>query len=157
MEVVNREGGVDMAVDHIGGSYLARAFKCLRPEGTLVSTSSYAAALGRSGMLEAVGGLIRLLNTLIHVITSIKLNTGEATVSGTELGIYCMATIMDTVSKRREVVMPSVIRSGRPRPPPVNRIILSSCFNLLRYQCAFTYWLKCSKAEPVLSLWEPDT
>jgi NADPH:quinone reductase-like Zn-dependent oxidoreductase len=48
VEVVNREGGVDMVVDHIGGSHLARAFKCLRPEGTLVSTSSYAAALGRS-------------------------------------------------------------------------------------------------------------
>ncbi len=60
VEVVNREGGVDMVVDHIGGSHLARSFKCLRPEGTLVSTSSYAAALGLSGMLETMGGLIRL-------------------------------------------------------------------------------------------------
>lgn len=60
VEVVNREGGVDMVVDHIGGSHLARSFKCLRPDGTLVSTSSYAAAMGQSGMLESVGGLIRL-------------------------------------------------------------------------------------------------
>ena len=60
VEVVKREGGVDMVVDHIGGSHLARSFKCLRPEGTLVSTSSYAAALGRSGMLETLSGLIRL-------------------------------------------------------------------------------------------------
>ncbi len=60
VEVVNREGGVDMVIDHIGGSHLARSFKILRPEGTLVSTSSYAAALGRSGMLETVGGLICL-------------------------------------------------------------------------------------------------
>ncbi len=60
VEVVNREGGVDMAVDHIGGSHLARSFKCLRPGGTLVSTSSYAAALGQSGMADSVFGLIRL-------------------------------------------------------------------------------------------------
>ncbi|MCK4899765.1 MAG: zinc-binding dehydrogenase [Anaerolineales bacterium] len=60
VEVVNREGGVDMVVDHIGGSHLARSFKCLRPEGTLISTSSYAAALGQSGTLETLGGLIRL-------------------------------------------------------------------------------------------------
>jgi NADPH:quinone reductase-like Zn-dependent oxidoreductase len=60
VEVVNREGGVDMVVDHIGGSHLVRSFKCLRPEGTLVSTSSYAAALGQSGMLESLVGLIRL-------------------------------------------------------------------------------------------------
>jgi NADPH:quinone reductase-like Zn-dependent oxidoreductase len=60
VEVVNHEGGVDMVVDHIGGSHLARSFKCLRPDGTLVSTSSYAAAMGQSGMLESVGGLIRL-------------------------------------------------------------------------------------------------
>jgi NADPH:quinone reductase-like Zn-dependent oxidoreductase len=59
VELVNREGGVDLVVDHIGGSHLARSFKCLRPEGILVSTSSYAAALGQSGMLETVGGLIR--------------------------------------------------------------------------------------------------
>ena len=117
MEVVNREGGVDMAVDHIGGSYLARVFKCHRPEGALVNPSSYAAALGRSGTLETVGGLIRLLNTLIHAITSIKMNTGKTTVFGTELGISCMVTIIDTAPKRREVVMPSVIRSGRPGPP----------------------------------------
>lgn len=58
--VVNREGRVDMVVDHIGGSHLARSFKCLRSEGTLVSTSSYAAALGQSGILEALVGLIRL-------------------------------------------------------------------------------------------------
>lgn len=60
VEAVEREGGVDMVVDHIGGSHLARSFQCLRPQGTLVSTSSYAAALGRSGILETVGGLIRL-------------------------------------------------------------------------------------------------
>lgn len=60
VEVVNRESGVDMIVDHIGGNHLVRSFKCLRPEGTLVSTSSYEAALGRSGGLETVGGLIRL-------------------------------------------------------------------------------------------------
>jgi NADPH:quinone reductase-like Zn-dependent oxidoreductase len=60
VELVNREGGVDLVVDHIGGSHLARSFKCLRPEGTLVSTSSYAAALGQSGTLETLGGLIRL-------------------------------------------------------------------------------------------------
>jgi NADPH:quinone reductase-like Zn-dependent oxidoreductase len=60
VEVVKREGGVDMVVDHIGGSHLARSFKCLRSGGTLVSTSSYAAALGRSGPLETLGGLIRL-------------------------------------------------------------------------------------------------
>ena len=59
VEVVNREGGVDMVVDHIGGSHLACSFKCLRTEGTLVSTGSYAATLGRAGMLETVGGLIR--------------------------------------------------------------------------------------------------
>ena len=33
VEVVNREGGADMVVDHIGGSHLARSFKCLCPEG----------------------------------------------------------------------------------------------------------------------------
>jgi NADPH:quinone reductase-like Zn-dependent oxidoreductase len=60
VEVINREGGVDMVVDHIGGSHLARSFKCLRPGGTLVSTSSYAAALGQSGLLESLAGLIRL-------------------------------------------------------------------------------------------------
>ena len=59
VEVVNREGGVDLVVDHIGGSHLARSFKCLRPKGTLVNISSYAAVLGRVGMLETVGGLIR--------------------------------------------------------------------------------------------------
>lgn len=60
VEVVNREGGVDMVVDHIGGSHLARSFKCLRKGGILVSTSSYAAALGQSGTLETVVGLLRL-------------------------------------------------------------------------------------------------
>lgn len=60
VEVVNRQGGVDLVVDHIGGGHLARSFKCLRPGGTLVSTSNYAAALGRSGALETVGGLLRL-------------------------------------------------------------------------------------------------
>ncbi len=60
VDVVNREGGVDMVVDHMGGSHLARSFKCLRPEGTLVATSSYAAAMGHSGMLESLVGLIRL-------------------------------------------------------------------------------------------------
>jgi NADPH2:quinone reductase len=60
VEVVNREGGVDMVVDHIGGSHLSRSFKCLRQEGTLVSTSSYSAALGQSGVLETVGGLLSL-------------------------------------------------------------------------------------------------
>ncbi len=61
VEVVNREGGVDMVVDHIGDSQLVRPSKCLRPEGILVNTSSYAAALGRSGMLKTLGGLIRQL------------------------------------------------------------------------------------------------
>jgi len=60
VEVINLEGGVDMVIDHIGGSHLTRSFKCLRPEGTLVSTSSYAAALGLSGSLETLSGLIRL-------------------------------------------------------------------------------------------------
>lgn len=60
VEVVNRNGGVDLAVDHIGGNHLSRSFKCLRQEGTLVSTSSYSAALGQSGILETVGGLLRL-------------------------------------------------------------------------------------------------
>jgi NADPH:quinone reductase-like Zn-dependent oxidoreductase len=60
VEVVKREGGVDMVVDHIGGNHLACSFKCLRPGGILVSTSSYAAALGQSGPLETLGGLIRL-------------------------------------------------------------------------------------------------
>jgi NADPH:quinone reductase-like Zn-dependent oxidoreductase len=60
VEVVNREGGVDLVLDHIGGSHLARSFRCLAPGGTLVSTSSYAAALGQSGMLETVVGLLRL-------------------------------------------------------------------------------------------------
>jgi NADPH:quinone reductase-like Zn-dependent oxidoreductase len=60
VEVVNREGGVDMVVDHIGGNHLARSFRCLRPGGTLVSTSSYAAALGQSGKLETLVGLLRL-------------------------------------------------------------------------------------------------
>jgi NADPH:quinone reductase-like Zn-dependent oxidoreductase len=60
VQVVTGEGGVDMVVDHIGGSHLARSFQCLRPGGTLVSTSSYAATLGRSGMLETLGGLVRL-------------------------------------------------------------------------------------------------
>ncbi|UCF28645.1 MAG: zinc-binding dehydrogenase [Chloroflexota bacterium] len=60
VEVVKRDGGVDLVVDHIGGSHLARSFKCLRPGGTLVSTSSYAAALGKSGTLETVGGLLRI-------------------------------------------------------------------------------------------------
>ena len=58
----------------------------------------------------------RLLNTFIYALTSIKLITVKAIVSGTELGIHCMATIMDTVPKRGGVVMPSVIRSGRPGP-----------------------------------------
>ncbi len=60
VEVVNRSGGVDMVVDHIGGSHLSRSFRCLRPGGILISTSSYAAALGRSSMVETVAGLIRL-------------------------------------------------------------------------------------------------
>lgn len=60
VELVKREGGVDMVVDHIGGNHLARSFKCLRSGGILVSTSSYAAALGQSGSLETLGGLIRL-------------------------------------------------------------------------------------------------
>lgn len=60
VEVVVGEGGVDLVVDHIGGSHLRRSFKCLRPGGTLVSTSSYAAALGQSGMIESLGGLILL-------------------------------------------------------------------------------------------------
>jgi len=60
VEVVNHEGGIDLVVDHIGGNHLVRSFNCLRPEGTLVSTSSYAAALGQSGMVETVSGLIRL-------------------------------------------------------------------------------------------------
>jgi NADPH:quinone reductase-like Zn-dependent oxidoreductase len=60
VEVISREGGVDMVVDHIGGSHLARSFKCLRPGGILISTSSYAAALGQSGTLETVIGLLRL-------------------------------------------------------------------------------------------------
>lgn len=60
VQVVNDEGGVDMVVDHIGGRHLARSFHCLRPGGTLISTSSYAAALGRSGALETLGGLVRL-------------------------------------------------------------------------------------------------
>ena len=38
VEVVNREGGVDKVVDHIGGSHLVRSFKCLCPERTLVIT-----------------------------------------------------------------------------------------------------------------------
>ncbi len=89
-----------MVVDYIGGSHQARAFKCLRPEGTLLNTSSYATALGRAGILETVVGLIRLLNTLIYAITSIKLITVSATVSGTEFGIHCIATIIVTVPKR---------------------------------------------------------
>jgi len=60
VELVRREGGVDMVLDHIGGKHLARSFKCLRPGGMLVSTSSYGAALGQSGALETLGGLIRL-------------------------------------------------------------------------------------------------
>ncbi|MGD9091854.1 MAG: zinc-binding dehydrogenase, partial [Anaerolineales bacterium] len=58
--IVNQEGGVDMVIDHIGGNHLARSFKCLRPGGILVSTSSYAAVLGQSGTMETLGGLIRL-------------------------------------------------------------------------------------------------
>jgi NADPH:quinone reductase-like Zn-dependent oxidoreductase len=60
VEVVRKEGGVDLVVDHIGGNHLVRSFKCLRPGGTLVATSSYAAAQGRSGMLESLLGLARL-------------------------------------------------------------------------------------------------
>jgi NADPH:quinone reductase-like Zn-dependent oxidoreductase len=60
VEEVIHEGGVDLVVDHIGGNHLTRSFKCLRPGGTLVSTSSYAAALGQSEMVETVSGLIRL-------------------------------------------------------------------------------------------------
>jgi NADPH:quinone reductase-like Zn-dependent oxidoreductase len=60
VEVVNRDGGVDLVIDHIGGRHLKRSFKCLRPGGTLVSTSAYAAALGQSGALETVGGLLSL-------------------------------------------------------------------------------------------------
>jgi NADPH:quinone reductase-like Zn-dependent oxidoreductase len=60
VEVVNREGGVDLVVDHVGGNHLARSFRCLKPGGTLVSTSSYTAALGQAGMLETVFGLLRL-------------------------------------------------------------------------------------------------
>lgn len=60
VQVIVSQGGVDMVVDHIGGKHLARSFKCLRPGGTLVSTSSYSAALGRSGRLETLSGLIRL-------------------------------------------------------------------------------------------------
>jgi NADPH:quinone reductase-like Zn-dependent oxidoreductase len=43
VEVVNREGGADMVVDHIGGSHLARSFKCLRPEGNLFLCSGFRA------------------------------------------------------------------------------------------------------------------
>ncbi|MBW8012312.1 MAG: zinc-binding dehydrogenase [Chloroflexi bacterium] len=60
VEVISKEDGVDMVVDHIGGNHLASSFSCLRPGGTLVSTSSYAAALGQSGMMETVSGLLRL-------------------------------------------------------------------------------------------------
>ncbi len=60
VEIVRRAGGVDLVVDHIGGHHLARSFQCLRPGGTLAATSSYAAALGRSGMLESLLGLVRL-------------------------------------------------------------------------------------------------
>lgn len=61
VEEIRREGGVDLVVDPIGGDHLARSFKCLRPGGMLVSTSGYNAALGRSGRLETLAGLLRLL------------------------------------------------------------------------------------------------
>lgn len=60
VEEIKREGGVDMVVDHIGGKHLTRSYRCLRSGGILVSTSSYAAALGHSRSLETLGGLIRL-------------------------------------------------------------------------------------------------
>lgn len=60
VELISSEGGVDMVVDHIGGNHLARSFNCLRPGGILFSTSSYAAALGQSEMLETISGILRL-------------------------------------------------------------------------------------------------
>lgn len=60
VQVVNAQGGADLVIDHIGGKHLKRSFAVLKPGGTLVSISSYAAALGQAGVVETLGGLIRL-------------------------------------------------------------------------------------------------
>ena len=38
---VRGAGGVDLAVDHLGGRHLADSWACLRPHGTLAATSAY--------------------------------------------------------------------------------------------------------------------
>ncbi|MGD2134709.1 MAG: medium chain dehydrogenase/reductase family protein [Gemmatimonadales bacterium] len=52
--------GVDLVVDHIGGSHLKHSFRTLRPGGHLVSTSAYANVTGRIGTLETLLGMLRL-------------------------------------------------------------------------------------------------
>jgi NADPH2:quinone reductase len=52
--------GVDLVVDHIGGSHLERSFRTLRPGGMLVSTSAYANVQGQISRLESLLGFIRL-------------------------------------------------------------------------------------------------
>jgi NADPH2:quinone reductase len=57
---VMTKDGVDMVVDHIGGSHLARSLRTLRTGGHLIATSSYNAVQGKMGPVEMVLGFLRL-------------------------------------------------------------------------------------------------
>lgn len=52
--------GVDLVVDPFGGDHFALSFRCLRPGGLLLGTSSYLAATGKIGMLESILSMIEL-------------------------------------------------------------------------------------------------
>jgi NADPH:quinone reductase-like Zn-dependent oxidoreductase len=52
--------GVDLVIDPFGDDHFARSFRCLRPGGLLLATSSYLAATGKIGMLDSMLGMIQL-------------------------------------------------------------------------------------------------
>ena len=52
--------GVDMVVDHIGGSHFKRSFRTLRDRGILIGTSSYRGAKGEEGRWETLMGILQI-------------------------------------------------------------------------------------------------
>ena len=52
--------GVDMVVDHIGGSHFKRSFRTLRDCGILVGTSSYRGAKGEESRWETLMGILQI-------------------------------------------------------------------------------------------------
>lgn len=66
VQIADNAGGMDLVIDHIGGWHLLRSFKALRKDGMLISTSSYASAMGVMGSLESLAGfaMLPLLNVL---------------------------------------------------------------------------------------------